>query len=106
MSYGTWEAIEPQWECPHCGWPDCGGYGQYCPNCGKPLWNICTNTDCYNFNLHEEYIGTGEFDEDVGMGSLLPTACFCPLCGSKSTFYKDGLISPIECSPESGDEYS
>ena len=93
MSYGTWEAIEPIWECFFCG-ASCGGYNQYCGKCGKPLWNICTNPECSNSFAHDDWIGTGEFDEDTGLGTLLPDDCFCPLCGSKSDFYEEGLISP------------
>ena len=94
MSYDLWDALEPSWECPHCGWPDCEGYSQYCQNCGKPLWNHCTDPKCPNAEIHEEYIGTGEIDEDTGLGTLPPEYCYCPLCGNKSYFYEQGLISP------------
>ena len=82
----------PLWECPHCGYEYCDGYLLYCPSCGKFIYNTCTNPKCDNGCFHDEYISSGDFDEETGLGTLPPDSRFCPLCGCKSVFFEDGLI--------------
>lgn len=60
--------------CPICKNEDTSVKGEYCQICGTDLINKCPNENCEN-------------------SSFLPTnARFCPICGSKSTFYKDGIL--------------
>lgn len=72
--------------CPHCGNPDCIEDDTFCFNCGKPLDNFCTDPTC-------------QLSEDDSIG-LIPTAVFCPDCGSQSTFAQDGFISPKSFDPQ------
>lgn len=68
-------------KCPKCGyeWDD---NFKYCKNCGTNLHNYCSNPDC---SCNENNINPVEF---------LPEDCFCDECGSKTTFYEQGLIQP------------
>lgn len=54
----------------------------FCAYCGTPLWNICTNKKCPNYENHI-YLE----DDTV----------FCPNCGTESLFKIYGLVSsPLE----------
>ena len=56
---------------------------QYCINCGKPVdSNYCTNDDCIMNTGHDDPV------------TLVKEACFCSECGSKTTYFADGLIEP------------
>jgi len=61
-------------ECPSCNNEETDIDGDYCQICGKCLINICSNQDC-SFNP-------------------LPTnARYCPICGSRSTFFNNDFLS-------------
>lgn len=64
--------------CPHCKNPDCDIEDTFCFNCGKPLWNRCTDGNCPMTDENQ---------------SLAPNMVYCPICGSLSTFAEDGYIT-------------
>lgn len=65
--------------CPHCGNPNCREGEKFCSNCGKLLWNKCTDEGC-PFSYHEDAV-------------LAPDAVYCSACGSPSLFFKEGYIT-------------
>lgn len=55
---------------------------EFCPECGQPLHNYCTNADC-------------ELNDEVQFGQIFEVPFFskyCYKCGEKTTLY-DLLIS-------------
>lgn len=67
--------------CTNCGFDRHLENPAYCQNCGLELnGNYCPNEYC-NFNNGESI-------------SLPLDACYCPDCGSKSTFFTEGIIKP------------
>ena len=68
--------------CPFCN-TECELEGaEYCPECGKPLYNYCTNEYC-------ELNDTDEFGEIFAVPFY---SKYCYKCGSKTTLH-DYLIS-------------
>lgn len=68
--------------CPHCKNPNCELYDRFCFNCGKLLWNRCTDGNCPCSN------------EDGG--ALAPDAVYCPVCGAPSLFSEEGYVTTQE----------
>jgi len=67
-------------KCPKCENEHILAEGEYCHICGTILVNKCDNRDA-----------RGNFDDPCG--HLLPSnARFCPLCGSESTFFNEGIL--------------
>lgn len=64
--------------CPRCDNPCCNDSDYYCFNCGMPLQNHCRDENCY-YNSEDE---------------LPPEACYCPQCGSETTYLIEKFISP------------
>ncbi len=74
--------------CIKCGYPELHDDDNFCPNCGrKNAPNHCANPDC-PLNAQSEPQAVG------------PEDCFCVECGSKTTYYAEGLISPKDYSNE------
>lgn len=75
-------------ECPICKNEEFVKGGAYCMICGKPAINQCTfaladNVPCeYNQCSHDE--------------PLPGNARYCPYCGNKTTFFKEGLLLPYD----------
>lgn len=65
--------------CPHCGNPNCSEEDNYCFNCGKLLYNYCSDPSCPL--------------SDPESGGLSGDMVYCPECGSMSAFAKNGYIS-------------
>lgn len=59
--------------CPHCGNPNSYADDNFCFNCGKQLYNFCSDEDCPL--------------SDIDSGGLSPEMIFCPNCGAASTFF-------------------
>lgn len=72
--------MEEKITCVKCGNPECGCDDIFCFNCGAELKNYCTNQECVQNDSDDS-----ELPEDY---------CFCPLCGSETTFKKNGYIEP------------
>lgn len=73
--------MEQNITCIKCGNPDLVEEADFCYNCGFQLnSNFCTNQMC-DCNNGDPF-------------SLPETSCFCDLCGSKTVYYEDGLITP------------
>lgn len=68
--------------CPKCGheWDD-DSEMNFCKKCGTALHNYCSNPDC-SCNESDSLIKFNHND------------CFCHVCGSKTTYYENGLITP------------
>ena len=68
-------------KCIRCGFNDHPEGAVYCQNCGLELnGNYCPNESC-----------------DLNNGESVPCpvdACYCPYCGSETTFFKEGLVKP------------
>ena len=61
-------------ECPNCGNEDTDIEGYFCQTCGQNLINKCLDDECQN-------------------SEMLPSnARYCPICGTRSSFYEDGLL--------------
>ena len=60
-------------ECPICQNEETDIDGEHCIICGIPLVNICSNEDCAYQHLPSN-------------------ARYCPICGSKTTFYQNGIL--------------
>jgi len=69
--------------CPRCGNEETNIEGFYCQICGALLVNYCDDRDSNNvFSA-----------KDMPCGSEVPVnARYCPKCGSRTTFYNDGLL--------------
>ncbi|KAB8126934.1 hypothetical protein F9U64_19140 [Gracilibacillus oryzae] len=68
--------------CIKCGFEPEYESAEFCMNCGYELdSNYCTNDHCMSRNNGERI-------------PLPSYACFCDGCGSESTYYLDGFISP------------
>lgn len=68
-------------KCLKCGAPDNIEEALYCTNCGFELdGNYCTNANCEN-------------NEDEPL-SCSQDDCYCNICGSEATFFRDGIIKP------------
>lgn len=67
--------------CPKCGNPQCDIEDAYCFNCGVELKNYCSNPECIENAV-----------EDPGFPH---NYCFCPSCGSETTYKKNGHITPM-----------
>lgn len=66
--------------CELCGNPECGCDDIFCSNCGAELKTYCTNNEC---------------DQNKADCPELPAHyCYCPICGSKTTFMEKGYIKP------------
>lgn len=65
--------------CPKCGNESEFDDSEYCIYCGTYLINHCSNPYC-NYNNGQQL-------------ELNPKALYCDMCGSPSTFLKDGLLS-------------
>lgn len=70
--------------CPCCGNEETLDEGEYCHICGELLINRCEN---------------GIFDDDGkwvdncrGHKALPGNARYCPYCGGKTTFFKNGVL--------------
>lgn len=70
-------------ECPKCKNEETEINGTYCQICGGSLVNTCLNQNCSNIDV------------------LPSNARYCPICGEKSSFYKDGIIKVWNYSPNS-----
>lgn len=62
-------------ECPTCKNEETNIEGDYCQICGESLVNLCSNDDCSNYQ-----------------GKLPSNARYCPICGSRSTFYQNNIL--------------
>ncbi|WP_138186521.1 hypothetical protein [Paenibacillus alvei] len=66
-------------KCMRCGFDDHIENAEFCQNCGLELeGNYCTNTNC-----------------NMNNGESIPcpvNAFYCPFCGSKTTFFEDGIL--------------
>lgn len=71
-------------KCTKCGNPNCDLDDQFCFNCGANLTNYCSNENC--------------IVNDADNPGLPKNYCFCPICGSKTTYMVNGFISPEEFS--------
>lgn len=77
--------------CIVCGCDDNDGAAEYCYNCGNLTTNICTNPQCI-LNEGEDPL------------ELEAYQCYCDTCGSKSLFYEEGLIEPIDFSNDTSND--
>jgi len=68
--------------CPKCDNEHILAEGEYCHICGTYLVNKCDNRDAQ-----------GNFDDPCGH-LLSANARFCTMCGSKSTFFNEGILKP------------
>lgn len=69
--------------CIRCGFDRHIEGAEYCQNCGFGLdGNNCTNPHCVMNNDDEPE-------------SCPVDACYCPYCGSETSFFRDGIIKPI-----------
>ncbi|MCI9247457.1 MAG: ImmA/IrrE family metallo-endopeptidase [Clostridia bacterium] len=69
-------------KCPRCDNEEVS-YGDYCKICGLELYNRCTN---YETDGYGNMIG--------GCGEACDSnARYCPICGSKTSFYTMGILS-------------
>ena len=73
--------------CPVCENTELSRTGFYCHLCGAPIVNRCTNSSGKDINgLELEWPCNSILSGD---------ARFCPDCGSKSLFYKEGLLKKL-----------
>ncbi len=85
-SYNTYENNKVI-KCPICGNEETNIDGLYCQICGVLLVNYCDDRES-----HGQMLPIG-FDSDTPCGKPVPVnARYCPYCGSKTTFYNDGLL--------------
>jgi Zn-dependent peptidase ImmA (M78 family)/RNA polymerase subunit RPABC4/transcription elongation factor Spt4 len=78
-------------KCPRCENEDINSDEEYCKICGAPVFNKCEDYDEEN--------GFGEFCTMKGCerGKLLDgNARYCPYCGHKTNFFRNGLLKPWE----------
>lgn len=61
-------------ECPNCKNEDTNINGDYCQICGQDLINRCINNECENQEI------------------LPSNARYCPICGTQSSFFRNGLL--------------
>lgn len=66
--------------CVSCGNPECEYDDIFCFNCGIELRNYCTNQECAQNNAEDP--------------ELPWNYCFCPSCGSETTYKANGCIEP------------
>lgn len=74
--------------CPNCGNEETEGFNEYCKICGTYLVNKCTNVSEYDDYGDKIYSGCDSLADG--------NARFCEVCGSKTTFLRDGLLEPWE----------
>jgi len=69
--------------CQRCGFEDHEENAKYCQNCGLELnGNYCTNSEC-------------ELNTEISV-PCAEDACYCPNCGTGTTFFKEGIIKPYQ----------
>lgn len=77
--------------CIRCGCPDNDEHAEFCRNCGLELdGNYCTNKNCFR----------NDSDDPNEWNPCNTTDCFCDACGSETTFYKMGIITPHDYKKE------
>lgn len=65
-------------QCPNCDNEETDIEGDYCQICGNSLVNRCINDNCPSCQ-HDD---------------ILPSnARYCPICGNRSTFYNNNMLS-------------
>lgn len=70
--------------CVKCGYVSTNEYDLYCQNCGHQFnSNYCSNEHCVSRN------------SDLDDPTPCPEdACFCPDCGSETSYYQEKIIEP------------
>lgn len=83
-------------ECPRCHNEQFGEADQFCIICGMRLYNLCLGEPEYdNFG---NYAGSGE--QHINPSN----ARFCAICGTKTTFFEEGLLVPYDKFESSGEK--
>jgi len=68
--------------CVKCNFKDFNEDSEFCPQCGTYLFNHCSNDMCKCNN---------------GFEAILPNSYrYCDVCGSKTTYFEEGLIPDFE----------